>query len=161
MQGVLPVPDGLLPDYLYEPLEILDYQRRGGPEEQVLSGVDHIGAREPEVDEAGVGTEVLCQGPGESHHIVARLGLNLSDPHREGLVERHLFDRRSEPGRGASRYLAEPLPGLGGGQFYLEPGPVAVGSAPQSGHLGRGVAVDHGGRYHGTRHNSGQGPLLD
>ena len=134
---VFELPGAALEDF-GEALQILRDDLRRLADEQGLRGVDDVVGGEAVVEPAGVRADDFGDGGGEGDDVVADFGFDLVDA----------FD--AEVGA-----LADGLGGVfgdeagfgegfGGGDFDGQPGAEAVFVAPDAGHLGAGVARDHG-----------------
>ncbi len=106
-------------------------------------GVDHVGAGQPEVEEAAGVARGLLHRADEGGEVVALLGLELGHP---GHVD---VGGGSEDGGGAGGDPSRPLPSLHGDQLHLQPPPEPGLLAEDLGDARWGVAGDHVSRLYG------------
>ena len=121
----------------------------GLADEQGLRGVDDVVGGESVVEPAGMRADDFGDGGGEGDDVVADLGFDLVDA-----LDAEVGALADGVGGvfGDEAGFGE---GLGGGDFDGEPGAEAVFVAPDAGHLGAGVARDHGGVLLWVRRNCG------
>ena len=89
------------------------------------AGVDHVRARQPEMNEASRVADALSRSTEEGNHIVIDFPLDLSHP-----VE--IAGRPPDPRHRLVRDSTAPVPGLADGDLYLEPERVSCARRPRS-----------------------------
>ena len=125
-------------EHLGEALQILRDDFRGLVDQQGLRGVDYIVGSESVVEPAGVRADDFGDGRGEGDDVVADFGFDFVDALD---VEVGALADGFGGVFGDESGLGE---GFGGGDFDGQPGAEAVFVAPDAGHLGAGIARDHG-----------------
>ena len=122
-------------------IEVFEDELAGLHHLQGHPGVHHVGRGAAEVDEAGGRADLLFKVGEEGDDVVAGGLFDLEDAVD---IEVHVHHDVLQV---FIRDDALLVPGLAHGLFHLEPVAVTVFQSPDSGHLGPGIAVDHGNLY--------------
>ena len=122
-------------------VDALDQKVGGAHELHVEAGVEHVRRGHALMDEPRLRPDDLGEMGEEGDDVVLDLALDLVDA---GDVEVGVLAFRPDGLRRFLRHDAERGERVGGMGFDLEPDPVARLRVPDRGHLGPGVAGDHG-----------------